>query len=537
MMSNTIRLDLSALSLPSGAQLQDHPIVRAVGGHARTQEHNEIHYDTPDFALRHNDLTLTLNRRGKQWIQRCGIETPHEHCKKWVETPSSDNQLDLKAFKAIGRSVPSHVLTHFEKNAAEALAPVFTRHCREKQWALNFPDNVHIVLREEQGYLKFGATSQPFHELVLEHQSGDLARWFQTALELAYHFSPQEKTGLSLACATPVMRGFTWLDSSFVVPGAPSKAKYKSYRLLPEKFFSPLRFKLHAGMTIRQAFVSICTGLLQRIQTCRSILLHGEKQTQLEGIHGFHQALSQLHTLILLSHTLLPEDIRNEMDQEIRWLLKELDATLAWQAFLQETLAPLMAQFTTYPGLEALLDKAQEGQQMAIKRLVKALRTFRYTRLVLGMANWVEGRHWEFLSDAAQRESIALPVTDFSAEILRRYHNKLRKRGQKFAHMGLSARCGLQSDVDFMAHTTNLFVELFTKKRPPPFQTALARLQDNIHRLMDLHTSDRFFARLVDKREKTVGHIIQGWQGARTSRRLLDSTKEWEQFLSEPTFW
>ena len=524
--NSTIRFNLSGLSLPSGTRLQNHPVIRAVGAVSQIRQRNEVHYDTPDFALRRDHLALILNRQGDQWIQRCCIETNREPAGQWVETPIPDNQLDIKAFKAIEKSVSSPALTHLRHQGAEVLAPVFTLHCREEQWILYLPDNVHIILREEQGYLKFGAARQPFHELVMERQSGDLSRWFQVALLLADYFSPTEKTELGLSCATPVTRGFAWLDPSFILP-TPQE----------EQPGNAPPFDLHPDMTTRQAFVLICTGLLQRIQTYRGIILFGGKQAKLDGIQWLYQAINQLHALILLCHALLPEEIRNEIDTEIRWFLRELDYIREWQAFLGETLGALMEQFPDYPGLEALLHKAREGQQLSVKRLAKALISYRFTRLILGLANWSVGNHWEFLSDSSQREGMAVPIGRFAGETLRRYHNITVQHGVHFSNLNLSARCGLRDDVDRLADTTHLFIELFSKKRPISYQNSVGRLQNTIHSLIDLHTSNRFFARLIDKNEATIGHLIQGWQGARTSRRLLDSTKEWQQFSQEPIFW
>lgn len=538
MMNKTIRLDISALSLPPGVLSQDHPIIRAVSDTTRIQERNEIHYDTPDFKLRWDNMGLTLNREGDQWIQRFSVKNTYEHCKEWLETPTYNNRLDLKAFKPGKRSFFSQALLQLRQNADIVLAPVFTLHCREEQWSLNFPDDVRITLREERGYLKFGAARQPFHELVLEHQSGSLARWYQTALELAYDFFRDEKSGPSLACASPVTRGFAWLDPDFIMPMIRSgKGLRETACETADEKSSVGHFKLRENMTVRHAFVHICSGLLQRIQACRGIILYGGKQAKLDGVQHFYQATTQLHTLTLLCHALLPEEVRREMDSEIRWLLKELDLVREWQTFLKETLEPLIEQFTSYPGLEILRAKAKNGQQLSVERLAKTLTSFRYTRLILSMASWTSGNHWEFLSDLAQREGMAAPVTRFAVEMLQRYHEQLRKRGQRFPNMSLSARCGLRSDVDFLAHTTNLFSELFIKKRTPSFQNRLDSFQNNIHSLVDLHASSRFFARLVDKKEETMGHIIQEWQEARTKRRLFDSTKEWERFSSELPFW
>ena len=128
LMNRTIRLDLSALSLPSSAQLQNHPLIRAVAGNVSIQERNEIHYDTPDLALRRDNVALTLNRQGEQWIQRCSSKDDHEHCLKWVETPLATNQLDFAVLKTNKKIFPSHALALLQRDSEEVLAPVFTLH-------------------------------------------------------------------------------------------------------------------------------------------------------------------------------------------------------------------------------------------------------------------------------------------------------------------------------------------------------------------------------------------------------------------------
>lgn len=506
LMNQTIRMDIKGIT--DETLLDNHPIIRAVNAKVHIQEHNEIHYDTPNFKLGQNGMTLSLNHQGDTWIQRFGFKIKGKKEKQWVTSQVTEDQLDLQTVKRLFPNRPTQQISF------KALAPVFTLHCREKQWSLTFPDGVHLLLSEEQGYLKFGATRHPFHELVLERKSGDLGRWFQIALEIAHLCSP------SLSCANPITRGFAWLDPTFIVP-TPQNS-----------------IELNSGMTVRQAFTPLVSGLLQHIQDQQCLLLHGGKEAQLTGAKQLSQSMGQLQTLLLLCHAYLPPEIRNEMDREIEWLQKELKPVLQMHTFLTETLEPLMTQFADYPGLESLLDQANKRLEKAIKRLANGLNSFRFTRFMLGMANWIFGRNWEHLLDLPQREGLVTPIDDFAKENLRHYQTQLLKRGKKFSKMSLSGRCGLQNTLDLMSHATLLFSELFAKKRVLSFQEALIRIQNSVHLLIDLQASGRLFNKLVDKNEAdAVGHLIQGWQGARTNRRLIESETEWNQFSNASPFW
>lgn len=545
LLTKMIRLDLSAVSLPAGAGplLQDHPIVRAVGGAAHVQEHNEIHYDTPTLQLYRHHVALTLNRRGEQWIQRCGVAEGSEQENPWVETPIPDQHLDLKAVRKV---VAVQILSG---NDARMLAPVFTLHCREQRWSLHFPGSASILLREERGYLKFGANRHPFHELVFEYQSGDLARWFQTALELAHALFLQEKSGVlersgpGLVAMTPVDRGFAWLDPALLMSVLPTSPETKNDGSTEEETSEGGTSKLHPDMTSQQAFVSLCTGLLQQMQEAHSVVLYGGRQARLEGVRIFHQQTGRLQTLIALYDSALPKQVGGELRKEVGWLLKELSLVHECQILLEETIEPLREQFSTHPGLEDLLLKTKNALILAIKRLEKVLASFRYARLMLGLENWLNSTLWDFLSDSGQREVLERPVVRLAADWLQESHNQLRKQGRQWPSMSLASRCLLRPEIDQMVQAIDLFAEFFTNKRTKQagtrisFRDALGRVQSTIHMLVHLQSSSRFLTRGVPTKEGSEPHPIQAWQEARIHRHMLDANREWEQFSNKLSFW
>ncbi|MEO5362405.1 MAG: CHAD domain-containing protein [Magnetococcus sp. DMHC-8] len=549
-----IRLDLSTVSLPVGAGplLQEHPIIRAAGdGTTTVREHNEIHYDTPDLQLYRHRLALTLNRRGEQWIQRFGVEEGSESDQKWVETPIPDQQLDLKTI----RKTP--LFPALNGQDARTLAPVFTLHCREQQWALHFPGGLSILLKEERGYLKFGATRQPFHELVLARQAGEEARWFQTALELAQALVPPDKGGgkmgsperggPGLIATTPVTRGFAWLEPTLLLPSFREKGASGAGGSPGERGLDGAPAALQVEMTVRQAFVSLCAGLLQQMQVWQGAVLYGGKQAKLAGVQQLYQTTGRLYTLVFLYDTLLPRAVGTELDEELTWLLKELALVQECQALLTETLEPLTEQFATHPGLEELLLKTRNGLILAIKRLERSLVSFRYTRLLLGLENWLTGHLWDFLLDPAQRTELDLPVMRLVADWLQQCHTQVRKRGRKWSDLDLAGRIALRDDIDRMMHATLLFADLFARKKPettgrlrPPdallsFQECLQRLQGTMHLLVNVQTSSRFLTRGGSGRDGA--QPVQEWQEARVQRRLADAGREWELFAGKLAFW
>ncbi|MEO5348571.1 MAG: CHAD domain-containing protein [Magnetococcus sp. YQC-3] len=539
-----IRLDLSTLSLPTGAGvlLQSHPLLRAAGdGGTHVEEHNEIHYDTPSLQLYRHQIALSLLRRGEQWIQRCGDVSGPET--KWVEIPVTEQQLELKPLRKI------FVLPVLSWEEIRSLAPAFTVHCREQRWTLNIPGDLSLLLREERGYLKLGVTRQTFHELVFEYQSGSLARWYQTVLLLACHLFDQEKGGVpekggpGLLAATPVMRGFAWLDPALLLPVLPPPQEGAAASSGEEGTGEEGGSRVSTDMTTRQLFGQLAAELLQRMQDNHALVLFGGKQAKLEGVRLFYQAVSRLQTLLLLHKTMFPKNIFAELERETAWLAKELHLVLECQTLLRETLEPLLEQFATHSGLEELLLKTKNGLVLAIKRLEKALTSFRYARLLLGMANWATSNQWEFLADPEQRDLLEVPAGQFATDCLQLYHAQLRKQGRNWSEMDLAARCAMHVDVDLLVNTVDLFADLFANKRMKQatarnaFQEVLRRLQSRLQLLLHLHTGNRFLGRWVSTREGSGQPLIQEWQEARVRRQQLDATREWEQFSNKLSFW
>ncbi|MEO5340132.1 MAG: CHAD domain-containing protein [Magnetococcus sp. MYC-9] len=545
-----IRLDLSAVPLPAGvgALLNNHPLVRTAAGAVHLQERNEIHYDTPTLQLYRQEVALTLNRRGEQWVQRCGMAEGPGHEKKWVETPVPDQQLDMRTL----RKLP----TCPALNGADArtLAPVFTLHCREQQWVLSLPGGVSILLREERGYIKLGVSRQSFHELVFEHQAGHTGRWFQTALTVAYTLflsdkglqekaGAAEKGGPGLLSLTPATRGFAWLDPALLMPvPSATSSEGKGDGSAEEGVADLPLLKLNGEMTCQQAFVSLCAALLQRMQLHQSTVLYGGKQSKLEGVRLLYQMAGRLQILVELYRDLLPREIVAEQEQEIAWLLKELLLVQECQTLLRETLEPLIEQFATHSGLEELLLKGKNGLLLAIKRLEKSLASFRYTRLVLGMEQWITGNQWEFLSDPAQREGLDMPVAQLVTDCLQRYQAQLRKQGRQWPEMDLATRSALRDEIDRMSHATDLFTELFINKRlkqtgaRSSFQESLGKVQAALHLLVHVQGCSRFLSRRVGK-EDNAAPSIQEWQEGRIQRALTLATREWDLFSNKLSFW
>ncbi len=542
-----IRLEVSRAATVFSALLQGDPLLRVAGEELGVREWNEIHYDTPNLQLRRNRISLLIVRRDEQWIQRCCRQEEGSSDLQWVETVLTEAQLDIK---------PLRKLSLFPLLTVEdmrALEPVFTLHCRERSWRLSFPENEGFILAEERGYWKIGAERYPFHDLVMHTPTGALARWYQTALELAWSLfhveqkegeeqSPFERYGPTLLADRPALRAFGGMTGQLLLPVASAAAPLLFVPRLgingSDQFY-PLSGELSA----RQIFVQLAGKVLQAICEQHQAVLYGNRAAKLEGIAWLHLHVRRLHALLRFFDPLLPRSVSSEWENEFGWLLKELLLVQECQVLQQISVEPLLEQFVGHGGLEALLNKTRNGLLLAIKRLEKGLRSFRFTRLVLGMHNWLHGGLWDFLSDPLVRDELDLPLQRRAGEWLQESYQRVRRQGLQWSELTFAERSALVTELDQLGDAVVLFAELFANKRGRIsgdgrliFLEALQRMQEALHLLLHIESSQRFLLRGVGGEESAL-QAMQRWQAERLQKAMLEAGRCWDLFANKLSFW
>jgi inorganic triphosphatase YgiF len=547
-LDRVIRLDASQLTTGVTGLLQAHPFVQVAGEAMGVREQNEIHYDTPNLQLHRHHISLLIHRRDEQWLQRCTRQESGDQALQTVETPLSEAQLDLKPL----RKLSLFPLLNVED--IRALEPVFTLHCREQSWRLSFPDG-QLVLTEERGYWKFGAERHPFHTVVLQWLSGALARWYQVGLDLAwslYHGQqkgedgavlPWERVGPALIGGNAATRAFASSDPQRLLPWpAGSEVPYCFVLRTGPSETDPF-YPLSGEMSGRQVFREVAGRLLQAIAAGQYALLFGGKPDKLARIRLLHRDVERLQSLLRYYDPFLPRNVAAELENELGWLLKELLLVQECQVLQQVSLEPLLAQFAGHAGLDGLLNKTRNGLLLAIKRLEKSVSSFRFTRLLLGLHNWLQGELWDFLSDPLLREELETPIQRRAAEWLQESYQRVRRQGRQWQELSFADRSALVTELDQMGHAVMLFGELFAHKRSRPggdgrlfYVEALQRMQEALHRLLHIESSQRFLLRGVAGEESAL-QAMQAWQAERLQRALLEAGRCWELFANKLSFW
>ncbi|MBF0627305.1 MAG: hypothetical protein HQL91_03700 [Magnetococcales bacterium] len=482
------------------APLADHPAVRAaVTGKSRVTERSAFCWDTPDLKLARGGMILTACRPGSRWQAglsgvQAGGEGREWECGNGERPDWGDLKRQLPEFLSEGIKIKS-------------LEPLLTIEQREERWRLEYPDGARIVLRELRGRVTRpeGGEEQPFHDVVLEGSGGAPVRFLQTALAVGRHFSAL------LEPLGPVARALVRRDSTLLVPVAWHEG---------------------GGVTGERVIGALARAGAARVGWIRdqlAPLVHGVGAIRIQAAGNLIQAVAGLHRLIQSFGELLPEPLRRDMESELHWLSGEL-AEVAFGAGLVQATVPWMCDCFPEDAkpLEARRVRAQQAWDLALERAVRAVDSFRFTRLFMGFAIWLgseEGLKAATMeSDAGVRERLHGSVEGMARELIRR-GSRVLVEGDCAAPLEVLARAEALDEI------LALFAGAIPERKSGVQRSAVTDLVRSARRVVELEAEQRLWQRAGSGDGPTaVDHLFRGWQGARLEAARSDFRLTWEPF-------
>src|SRR5437762_11071677 len=120
------------------------------------------------------------------------------------------------------------------------------------------------------------------------------------------------------------------------------------------------------------------------------------------------------------------ESERRWASQELRWLADALGPARNLDVFETALLAPAHGAASAPAGVAALMEAAEERRRRAYRKAAWAVRSRRYTALLLRQRRWFEGYAWR---DDAAAPALAQPIAELAGPILDRRRRVAKRRG------------------------------------------------------------------------------------------------------------
>src|SRR5947207_10766613 len=283
-----------------------------------------IYYDTPLLALRERGLVVRVREAGRRYIQTVkssngtgssGLFNRHE----W-ERPVAGPKPDFSG-------IDDPTLRQELGTTVSQLAPVFSSEVNRTTRTIQRGEADRIEVAIDQGRVMTPRGSAPICEIELELKEGKPEALFDLALAL------NKETPLRLETLSKSDRGYVILTEDAI-----------GWSKAPALALDP-------AMTGMQAFETIVRRNLGHLLTNERAAREGHDP---EGVHQVRLAVRRLRSVLSLFRSVLPADTVASLNEELKWLAREMSAARDLDVFVDELLRPVQAAFAADADLAAL---------------------------------------------------------------------------------------------------------------------------------------------------------------------------------------
>lgn len=466
------------------------------------------YFDTADRALARQGSVLRVRRHNGHYVQTvkaAGVpgSTPLARG-EWEDTIAGDRP-DPQAYES-GRFLTSDL--------AARVAPVFHTEVARLVTDLAPAPGTRIEAAIDRGTIRAPGKkpAEKINEIELELKSGPVTALYDVALRLL--------------AAAPVR--LEWR----------SKAE-RGYRLAAGH---PMTRAAHAEPLALDPSLS-AEDVLQRIgRVCLDQILRNEAAIfagRAEGIHQMRVAVRRLRAVLSAFRKILPSEQRRRASKELRWLADTLGAARNVDVFEGSLVRPTRQALPDVAALRVLSAAARRQRRIAYAAARQAIRSPRYTALLLGLMRWFDGRGWRDGETASP--VLEQPIGDIGPLLLDKLRRAAKRRGRGFARQSAEEQHKLRIVVKKLRYTSELLSGLYEAGAVEKFTAGLKRLQDNLGDANDVRGAQDIVAELARGADGAViaraGKIVLAWHQRRLVAQQPQTRKHLRRTFAAKPFW
>jgi CHAD domain-containing protein len=192
-----------------------------------------------------------------------------------------------------------------------------------------------------------------------------------------------------------------------------------------------------------------------------------------KALHAMRIALTHLRAAILFFSPMVADSRRAQIADELKWLNGHLGAVRDLDVAIERLSKISRQQRQAVPDLASW----NAGRADRHARLVRALRSDRYRRLIGSTSDWIESGPWSVNSDKRAIRRRACPIAAYGADKLARWRKKLLKKSRTLADMGAQKRHRLRLLNKKLSYSIESLEDLFADKQFSGQEGALVYLR------------------------------------------------------------
>ena len=440
------------------------------------------YYDTADSALARRGWALRVRQRDGNFVQTVkttGIVGDTLLARGEWEDPVASACPDPQAGDS-GRFLTPDV--------ADRLTPLFRTEVTRFVADLSPAPGIRIEAAIDRGEIRAPGSgpTEPISEIELELKSGPVTALYDLALQLLA-FTPLRLEPRSKS------------DRGYRLAGGP--ASVAAVRAEP--------FALDPGLSADAALQHIGRACLGQAIRNDAAILAGRP----DAVHQMRVAVRRLRAALSGFREILPEEQRRWACDELRWLAGVLGEARNLDVFDSALLKPVRETLPHAKQLDAALQRRRRAAYTAARR---ALRSRRYTALVLRLLRWFDSCGWRDSGSTGDRHR---PIAEIAPELLDQRRRAAKRAGKGFSGQSPKERHELRIALKKLRYTGELLGGIYDASEVRKFTERLKLLQDDLGHANDLRVGADIVAELA--RDSTDSGI------AEAGRRMLDLHQRW----------
>ncbi len=466
------------------------------------------YFDTPEHDFLRAKIALRVRHIGEKRIQT--LKTAGKSCGGLHQRQEWETEIDSNTPNY--ELLPKKALPNWcqQPEKLQTIQPIFTTDFKRTQWDVSFDDGSLVEIVLDQGEIKTDDNRLPLHEVELELKSGSIVKLYQLALDCL------QSIPLTLENHSKAARG------------------YGLHHSQPLRHYKAANPELDIDLTAEQGFEQICWHCISHLQANEDVVLYGDN---IEGVHQMRVALRRLRSAFSLFKPLIPAETNKWLRDEIKWFNDILGVARDWDVFAL-TLQTAQNINTYQPQLlDPVIEKVAMLQKQTYIQVREAIRSVRYTRLLLNLGQWLTAQAWRNKADKKMLSKLEQPIQAFTSNSLQKQYMRICKKGKYLTKLEPEARHEIRIIVKKLGYGTRFFTDLYPNHTTKPFIKALSSLQDNLGILNDVSVSESLIAQLELSDEHPARHFLAGWYAHLYHTHFTDITAIWDNFIRQERFW
>ena len=175
------------------------------------------------------------------------------------------------------------------------------------------------------------------------------------------------------------------------------------------------------------------------------------------ALHEMRIELTRLRTALLFFSPMVADSELTQIREELKWLNVHLGAVRDLDVAIKRLKDVHRRRPRAAPYFLSLKEKRANNQRL----LARALRSARYRRLVKSLYDWIDDGPWSIKAGTQAAIERSSPIATYGARKLKRWQDKLLKKGRKLLTMSAKKRHRLRLLNKKLSYSIEFWEEMF----------------------------------------------------------------------------